>query len=250
MTKLLSILIPSKNEPYLQRTIDDIIEHAEGAIQIISREDDGVGQRALTNQLAHAAKGDYIMKLDAHCSMSQGFDVKMIEDMEDDMIMSPYLLNLDEHNWAVEQYPMSSAYGFDTNLVFQYNLEAEDKTKLINETMCLQGSCWMVKAENYWDWNLCDEELGSWGHQGVELGIKAFLNGGRCVTNKNAYYGHLFRHSEADFPYKRDKEAIKITSNKFREKFLNQDIAPLIKKYGYPHDWSEEKVKELGKSVV
>ena len=154
------------------------------------------------------------------------------------------MLALDEDTWTPRHRPMSSAYCFDTDLVFQYNTKVENK-QMLNETMCLQGSAWIVAKETYFKWNLDDPTLGSWGGQGVELGIKAWTNGGRCVTNKKCNYAHLFRENEADFPYKRDKKAIKKTSVEFRKRFLNKDIEGLIKKYKYPADWSKAKVEEL-----
>jgi len=241
---MISILIPAKNEKHLQRTIDDLKEKATGEIEVLTMEDPGIGQRATTNKLAERAKGEYIMKVDAHCLFSKGFDEDMVSKMEDNMIMSPRLLVLDEESWTPKADPKSSAYCFDTELVMQYHKEIEN-FDTVNDTMCLQGSAWLISRENYWKWNVCDEDIGSWGHQGVELGITAYLNGGKCVTNKLAWYAHLFRTEEADFPYKRHKRDIDKTSEKFREMFKNGMIAGLIRKYNYPSDWTEEAVDEL-----
>lgn len=242
---MLSIIIPSRNEKYLGQTIEDIKLHAKGEIEILVGEDtEGIGQRAIMNRLARQAKGEFIMKTDAHCSFSPGFDVEMLSKMENNMIMAPYMLVLDAERWTVRQDKKSSAYAFDTNLVFQYNKEAENK-ELLNETMCLQGSCFLMTTENYWNWNICDESFGSWGSQGVEIGIKAFLNGGKCVTNKLAYYGHLFRTDEQDFPYPRGVEPGRQANEKAKEMFLNKNIAPLIEKYNYPCDWTREFVDSL-----
>lgn len=263
----LSILIPARNEPYLQKTIDDIFEHSEADTEVLVGLDgwdgdvyalpkphgerlifDGsyqsIGQRAMTNRLAKASKAKFLMKVDAHCSFSQGFDKVMLEAMDSKTIMAPYLLILDAEKWDIKPKPVSSAYCFDSDFVFQYNREAEN-LEPINETMCLQGSAWMVDRQTYWDWKLCDEKLGSWGSQGVELGIKAFLNGGRCVTNKAAYYGHLFRETDTDFPYERDKPQMRHAHSEMKRLYANQSIAPLIEKFNYPADWTVEKVKAL-----
>lgn len=239
---MISILIPSKNEPYLKQTIEDIERHAEGEIEILAQEDYGIGQRALTNRLAEKAKGEYLMKVDAHCSFAQGFDVEMMKDMDDKTVMAPYLMVLDAENWVVKPHKKSSMYVFDSNLIFQYG---EENKEIVNETMCMQGSCFLVSKKAYFDWNLCDESLGSWGQQGVELGIKTWLNGGRCVTTKRTYYGHLFRHSETDFPYKRNQEEIDNTRNLFVKRFKNANLIPIIDKFNYPCDWSLEKLKDL-----
>lgn len=261
---MISILIPSRNEPYLQKTVDDIFAHAETDVEVlvgmdgytdaltmkdtsrvkVIQEPEPIGQRAMMNRLAKMAEGKYLMKTDAHCSFGPGFDRIMLEDMQDDVIMAPYLLVLDAERWAPQHKPKSSSYCFDTNLVFQYN-QRDENDEPLNETMCMQGSCFMVSRETYWKWNLCDETLGSWGQQGVELGIKAWENGGKCVTNKKTYYAHLFRHKETDFPYQRELETIRGTHNEFKKRYLNRNLARLIEKFNYPADWTVEAVAKL-----
>ena len=240
----LTIVITSKNEPYLERTIDDVLDHSEMGVKIFAEEDSGIGQRAMLNKLARQVKTKYLMKLDAHCSLSQGFDRVLLSKMEDNMIMAPYLFPLDVKEWQVKPSPKTSAYCFDTNLVMQYHTEAENNEP-VNETMCLQGSAWLMTVENYWKWNVCDESLGSWGMQGTELGISAWTNGGKCVTNKLAYYGHLFREKEEDFPYKRDKDAIIKTRDIFKERFLNKKLIPIVERFNFPCDWTKEFINTL-----
>lgn len=239
---MISILITAKNEPYLQQTIEDIKRNAVGEIEILAENDDGRGQRAMLNKLARQAKGEYLMKVDAHCSFGYGFDVIMLEDMDDKTILAPYLMPLDAEKWIVSHHNKMSSYVFDTDLVMHF---APNNDEPVNETMCLQGSCFMVAKQTYFDWNLCDESLGSWGCQGIELGIKAWNNGGRCLTTKKTYYGHLFRHSEIDFPYKRVQSEIDDTHNKFIKKFKKKDIRWLVERFGYPVDWTPEAVSKL-----
>lgn len=183
------------------------------------------------------------MKTDAHCSFGQGFDRIMLEDIKDNQIMAPIMLPLDAERWIVSPHNKMAAFVFDTQLINHH--QATDNTSFLNQTMCLQGSCFLTLTENYWNWNLCDETLGSWGGQGVELGIKAFLNGGECVTTKKTYYGHLFRHREQDFPYKRKQAEIDQSHQNVIKRLKTKAIADLIRKFDYPLDWSEEKVKEL-----
>jgi glycosyltransferase involved in cell wall biosynthesis len=238
--KDITVIIPSKSEPYLKQTILDIDEHAETDLDIVFM--DGGGQREQMNHMARNATSKYIMKVDAHCSFGPGFDRIMLEDMQDNWILAPYLLPLDAENWKVRFDKRMAGYVFDTQLVMQH---AENNDELLQETMCLQGSCFLVSKENYFKWNLCDESLGSWGGQGVELGIKAFLNGGKCVTTKKTYYGHLFRTNEEDFPYKRHQAEIDKGHQVVLEKLKTKAIAPLIEKYNYPCDWTPDFVKAL-----
>jgi hypothetical protein len=241
---MLSIIIPSLNEPYLQKTVQDIYQHAEGEIEVLvgHDEEDQIGQRAQMNKLAIQARGEYIMKTDAHCSFGQGFDRIMLQDFTPDMIMAPYLLALDAEKWIVRSDKRHAGYVFDTQLVMHH---AETTNDFLQETMCLQGSCFLMTKQNYWKWRICDPSLGSWGGQGVELGIKAYLNGGTCVTTKKTYYGHLFRTNEEDFPYKRHQAEIDAGHQTVLKKLKTKAIAGLIEKYNFPMDWSKEEVDKL-----
>jgi hypothetical protein len=116
----LSILIPARNEMFLARTVQDILEHSEMNTEIIAvldgcwadppvqqhervtllRFPESIGQRAATNAAARIAKGKYVMKVDAHCAFDQGFDRKMLEVMEDDITMAPLMRNLHAFDWV------------------------------------------------------------------------------------------------------------------------------------------------------
>lgn len=116
----LSIIIPSRNEMFLNKTVDDILEHIECETEIIIVLDgswpfvgleqkpnvhiiyhnESIGQRAACNEAVAIAKGKYIMKVDAHCAFDQGFDRKMIEEMHDDWTMVPTMRNLHAFDWV------------------------------------------------------------------------------------------------------------------------------------------------------
>jgi len=116
----LSVLIPARNEMFLKRTIEDIVEHREGETEVIAILDgawadppipdyDGVtlvyhpesrGQRAATNEAARLSRAEFVMKCDAHCSFDQGFDVKLIMDCERDWTVVPRMYNLHAFDWV------------------------------------------------------------------------------------------------------------------------------------------------------
>lgn len=117
----LSILVPSRNEMFLKRTIEDILEHSEADTEIIAVLDGQwaeppvvqhekvniiktgtvIGQREGTTIGAKLARGKYLMKVDAHCSFDQGFDRKMIDFMEKhgDIVAVPIMRNLWAFDW-------------------------------------------------------------------------------------------------------------------------------------------------------
>lgn len=247
----LSLLIPSRNEMFLERTIRDILEHAESIIEIIAVLDgawadppipqhpfvtlihhpESIGQRAATNEAARIAQGKYLMKVDAHCAFDQGFDVKMMEDMQEDWTLVPLMRNLHAFDWVcpnghrryqgpsgpckecgepterdvvwiAKPSPQSTAYRFDNTLHFQYwpELKKRQVGDLV-ETMSIQGSCFMVTKDKYFDLGLCDELHGSWGQQGVEVACKTWLSGGRVMVTKKTWYAHMFRTQGGDFSF-------------------------------------------------
>lgn len=238
----LSILIPARNEEFLGKTIENILENIEGSTEVIvvldGYTDDtlpkdprvivvklpkAIGQRAATNLACKLSEAKYVMKVDAHCSFDKGFDVKMVSEMKDDYTMIPTMRNLHAFDWVCpdghrryqgpegvcvecgkettkdivwigKNSPQSTAYRFDKNLHFQY--WNEYKAKQIGdivETMTIQGSCFMLTREKYWELDICDEKFGSWGQQGVEVAVKTWLSGGRVVVNKKTWYAHMFR---------------------------------------------------------
>ena len=250
MSKL-SILIPARNEMFLKNTVEDILAHIEGDTDIIVGLDGewaepqlidnpkvtiihhsvSIGQRAITNECAKISNAKYVMKVDAHCSFDQGFDVKMMADMQDDWTMVPLMKNLhafdwvcpDGHRryqgpsgpctecgkdttrdiiWHAKDNPVSYAYRFDTEPHFQYwNDWGKKQQGSLTETMSLQGSCFMVTRDKYFELELCDEKFGSWGSQGIEVAVKTWLSGGRVLVNHNTFYGHMFRTQGLDFGF-------------------------------------------------
>lgn len=304
---ILSILIPARNEEFLQRTVDDILENSTGDTEVIvgldgwmpenkwwkpkdaSRvkfhiENKSIGQRAMTNKLAELSSAKYVMKTDAHVSFSKGFDTIMIEDMEDNVTLVLGTCNLHAYDWVCENghrhfqgkydkceqcgstklnkdiiwkviaKPIRSSFYFDTKLHFQYM--PTDPQELLHETMSIQGSSFMITRDKYWELNICDEDFGSWGQQGVEVACKTWLSGGRVLSTRKAYYGHQFRETEG-FPYPNPAEGIFAAQKFSRDLFLQnkwpkqvRSIQWLIKKFNYPGDWSETKVAELCKNML
>lgn len=119
----LSIVIPARNEMFLSRTVEDIFANIEGDTEVIVVLDgawanpvlpddprltvlylpESIGQRAATNQGVRLSSAKYVMKVDAHCAFDKGFDVKMMDDMEDDMTMIPTMRNLHVFDWMCDK---------------------------------------------------------------------------------------------------------------------------------------------------
>ena len=255
----LSVLIPARNEEWLGRTVADVLEHSGDTTEVIVVLDgawpdeplpqhprvtvlyhpSAVGQRAATNEAARVARGRYVMKLDAHCSLAPGFDVELVGTADQHaktILWVPAQKNLHIFDWVCpcgwreyqgprpQQCPAcrgvdltreivwkprkgttTSAWHFDSTLHFGYWKDRQaQQTQDIEPTLSLLGACWMADRAWYLDGlDGLDERHGSWGQMGTELGCKAWLSGGQVLVNRRTWFAHLFRtRADFSFPYK------------------------------------------------
>src|SRR3990167_11290875 len=89
----LSVIIPSRNSPFLTKTIEDVLAKSVGEIEVIVNVDENpperevadprvtylypgspIGLRQAINVCVARSKGRYIMKTDDHCMFAPGFD--------------------------------------------------------------------------------------------------------------------------------------------------------------------------------
>ena len=242
-----------------------------------------IGQRAATNMACRLSLSKYVMKIDAHCSFDKGFDKKMLDKMQDNYTMVPIMRNLHafdrvcsvcgrreyqgpaleccgkemekEIKWIGKESPQSTSYRFNTDLEFKYWGEYKAKQEGdIVDTMSLQGSCFLMTREKYWELNICDEEWGSWGGQGAEVALKTWLSGGEVKCNKTTWYAHMFRTQGGDFgfPYpqtdRKVKENRKIAKNYFFNNKFDKAVHPLswlIERFWPVPEWTEEDLENV-----
>lgn len=303
----LSILIPARNEIFVTRTVADILEHIEADTEIIVALDgawadppleqherltvlyfpESIGQRAATNKAAALAKGEYLMKVDAHCSFAQGFDRVLLADMQPDWTCVPTMKNLHAFDWicrdcgertyqgakrcgkcksenvemdvvwVAKKSPNSTSYRFDNTMHFQYWSEYAKRPEAqgdISETMSLQGSCWMVHRDKYFELDLSEEAFGSWGQQGVEVACKTWMSGGRVMVNKKTWYAHMFRTQDGfSFPYplsgNQVKHAREYSRNLFRDNKWSKAVRPfewILENFAPVPDWEVEGGTSIG----
>jgi hypothetical protein len=268
----LSVIIPGRNEEFMDRTIQDVLQHIKGNTEVIAILDgylpeppltpdprvtiiynpEAKGQRIASNQAANLSKAKYIMKLDAHCAMDDGFDVKMMADMQDNWTMIPLMRNLhafdwvcpDGHRryqgpsgpckdcgkptikdvvWIAKESPKSVGYRFDTDLHFNYWNEIGYNKGDLTETMSIQGSCFMCTRDKYLELDICGEEFHSWGQQGVEVACKTWLSGGQVMVNHKTWYAHMFRTQGGDFSFPYHNPQSKVVENRELSKHLFRD---------------------------
>lgn len=264
---MLSIIIPARNEIYLQRTIEDIIKNAEGEYEIIAVLDgywadppikdhprvklihhtESIGQRQSINEAAKIAQGKYIMKCDAHCAFDKGFDVKLAKDCKYEWTVVPRMYNLDHKTWKPKLHKRTD-YMYIGNkkgreLRAEYYGSAQPKNdKMIDDTMCCMGPCFFMHKDRFWELDGCDEGHGGWGQQGVEVSLKAWLSGGALKVNKKTWFSHWFRGGGGPgFPYPITGRDVSKARDYSRELWFNnkwekqtRTLEWLVKKFNPP----------------
>lgn len=227
-----SILIPSRNERFLQRTVEDVLTKAGGDIEVIPVldgywptpplvEDPRVvplhkgqaqGMRPAINDAARLARGEYLLKLDAHCMVAEGFDLTLKADCADDWVVVPRRYSLDAETWAWKETgkaPVDAhflSYPFEEGRAGRglhgtpWNDRQRARLQIpLDDEMSSQGSCWFMTRA--W-WNrrfprgLSSEGYGNFVQEFQEIGCTTWQGGGAVKINKRTWYAHLHKGKE------------------------------------------------------
>ena len=263
-TALTSIIIPARNEKYLANTIRDLIAKAKGEIEIIAVVDgywpdaedlvlddrviylhfgEARGMRNAINKGVAIAKGEYILKTDAHCMFAEGFDEALKKDCKDNWVVVPRRYALDPVNWEIEdnsKYPVDYMYlSKDLHGVVwtEKNKDEELKKKEIDDLMSAQGSCWFMKKAYFEKLGLLDEEaFGPFWGEFQEIAFKVWADKGEIKVNKKTWYAHWHKPKTSGRGYNLD--APKDQAEKAIEGyFATHDFSGMIEKFAPVPTW-------------
>ena len=217
-----SIIIPARNEQFLNKTIEDVLAKARGEIEIIAVLDgywpDPIiqeervhyihftarrGMRPCLNAGVESARGRYVMKLDAHCMVAEGFDVVLAEACQDDWVCVPTRQRLDAENWCIKddgRRPINYLWmdlsndGMNFKEWHQKNVDRSLDAIEIDDILSMQGSCYFMPRAYWHKLELLDtENYGTFRKDPQEVAFKAWLSGGRVVRVKTTWYAHLHK---------------------------------------------------------
>jgi glycosyltransferase involved in cell wall biosynthesis len=234
-----SVIIPARNEIYLQQTILDILKNARGEIEILaildgywcpSEEivDDArvnylhfstpKGLRNAVNKGVALAKGEYILKCDAHVSFAEGFDEVLKADMQPNWIVIPSRYPLDPVKWEREartdnKYPIcyESIDPVDLHGVEWRERRDEREDILIDETLSAQGSAWFMTKKFFEELGGLDEEnYGTFYLEFQELLFKTYSIGGKVMVNKKTSYCHWHKVQSRGYSLPKDDRDIAV----------------------------------------
>lgn len=239
MNDRVSIILPSRNEIFLIKTIQDILKNSVGDIEVIAvlqgywpqshqtdywstpniiedrriiylHQGEATGMRDAINKAASIASGKYLMKMDAHCMVGEGFDEVLKSNIEENWVVIPRRKRLDAERWDIQDvgkpdvdyeflsYPYwkpeeVGIHGtiWTNRIVERLNNPQYD----IDENPTFQGSCWFTHKKFFDDVieGMQEEGYGTFIGEPQELSMKAWLSGGKVMINKKTWYAHLHK---------------------------------------------------------
>ena len=223
----LSVIIPSYLDPLLFKTIQSLIGNSELAkdeLEIIAVwdgyypsskliiEDPRVryvhlgknrGMRGAINAGMEIARGEFVARLDEHCSFGKGYDRILTETCEPNWIVTPTRFFLDPIKWELMDIPPVNF----CKLVIKGNppkfsgevwkeRDKEMKDVMIGETMAMQGSFWIMPRA-WWQKVIGELQIEGYGHliqDSHEIVFKTWKAGGKLMLNKNTWHSHKHRN--------------------------------------------------------
>lgn len=296
MNDIVTIIIPSRNEIFLNKTIQSLLANARGDIEIIAILEGywplphktehwetpaiindkrlvylhrGIagGMRDAINSAVAIAKGDYLMKIDAHCMVDEGFDLKLKADMQKDWVVIPRRKRLDAEKWGIKDvgkpdvdyeflsfpYWKPEEVGIHGTIWTQRIRERLNDPKYdLDENMAFQGSCWFMHKSFFTDVmeGMQEEGYGTFIGEPQEIGMKAWLSGGKLMTNKKTWYAHLHKGKTYGRGYSMRKTELKAGNAYSCDYWINDrwpkaihNFAWLVERFTpvptYPDDWKE-----------
>jgi len=290
----LSVIIPARNELYLQKTVEDLLLKASGDVEVIVILDgywptqalpkdkrliivhrERRGMRASINSAVAIAKGEYIMKMDAHIMFQEGFDEVLKSNCDGDWVVIPRRYSLELETWGCKKdkrfidyeylgYPYGDnkeVHGDKVGLhAVRWGARTEERLDIpIDENMSFQGSCWFTTKEHFTKriGTLQEEGYGTFIGEPQEIGLKTWLGGGKVMTNKLTYYAHLWKGKpyreaflkELGFPYTRVGASELKAGNAFsvdywinnRWKERIHDLSWLVERFWKVPSWPDER---------
>lgn len=224
----LSVVIPHRVDTYLNKTVYDLLNKAKGEVEVIVVADgvwpakliddkrvkyihhgtvhNSPGMRETINRGMAIAKGEYVMKIDEHCMVSEGYDVDLIKDCNGCLVV-PRRKRLDPDKWEnIEDgrpdidymkidYPFERPFDPVCGLHGSIWDRPERKDILIDDLMTSQGSCYFMPKKLWIEVikDLDTEKYGPFTMEAQEIMNKVWFTGNRCVVNKKVWYSHFHK---------------------------------------------------------
>jgi len=279
---MVSIAIPSKNEIFLKKTIEDVLEKATGEIEVFPildgydiPEDEvvkdrrvhyirftpGLGKRQGINAMVAVCKGEYVMSVDAHCMFAKGFDEQLVKDHRPKWVQVPRRHRLSAETWSLQPQsdnrpPIDYEYLMwpkkfkpMTFHGFKWDARTREREHIpVDETITMQASCWFMTKKWFRKMGFMDYAYERWGQEAEEISFTTWTNGGKLVTNKNTWYAHLHKGKRYGRMYKLSRSMTRRSYAYCWKRWINDPkFHKLINRFmplpGWPENWKEQLCK-------
>lgn len=285
MENSLSVIIPSRNEKFLQKTILDVLQNSRGQIEIIAvldgyeppqeelvldervkylrlPETTYLKKRHAINAAVQIAEGKYVMALDGHCLVAPGFDLVLERDYEEGTIEFLRRHRLDPIVWDLQpqcdkrppidyEYIMfPGKFEYPAFHGFKWDKRTLERENIMIDEICeAQGSMWFMSKEFFKRMGFMQTEgYTGWGGEAEELIFSTYRAGGRALVNKNSYYAHLHKGKVFGRMYFMDKRDLRKSYEYVYHYWAieNKDFfISFINKFGPLPGWPKDWQKQL-----
>ncbi len=291
-----SILIPARKEvqevapglTVLERTLREVYAQARGDFEVLVGFDGppfqplpelaglkvlqwprARGTKPCLNEMATAATGRYLFKLDAHCAPSEGFDIVLQEGMQENWVVAPRLYVLDPKTWSWQDErfydyfrlpcPLTDPKGYRFQAGGHWPARTKERLNIgpLDENMKLHGSSFFVSRKFFlerlgeFDMAHVDQASG----EDIEISLKTWLGpwDGRVMVNKAVWVAHMHKGRGQPRSFRAGQQAIdasyRWTAEYWMEnKWLGRmhDLAWLIERFwpvpSWPEGWRELEI--------
>lgn len=254
---MISVLISTINDPYLNKTVENLRQNADGELEFIIINDGGspvsvpdatvinhskmLGRRISFNQAAKMAQGDFLFVIDSHCSMSKGWDTKMAESVNANNLVFCVIRDMDAQTWRYKPGDYLHVCIDQTYTEKWWNKKPLKECDVEEESIAITGCAWMVTKEQWNRLGGYDECLGEYGWDGPEWSMKIWLEGnGRVILRTDVICGHIFGTNEKGKQYQ-CKMIPKAAYVRYMNKRYGSKILSLIERFGDVPYWTQAK---------
>lgn len=141
------------------------------------------------------------MRTDEHCMFAPGYDEELTNTCKDNWIMTARRYFLDTTKWErmdtepVDYEKLAVRDLGDGKKKWEGRVwrsrAKERKDKMIDETMAMQGSMWIMHRK-WWEKVIkkLDTRYGDMYQDSHEMQFKTWMAGGKLVVNKNTWFAH------------------------------------------------------------
>lgn len=272
---MISVILVARNEKYLDATLrslsyTDTVKQYELVVVLDGEADYSLenrpnlkllknpepqGIRISLNEAVKASRGDYLLKLDAHCTVAPDFIETLATDYLEKTVMVARRYTLDLETMqpvprAVDYFYLSCPWTYPRGFPMMQSCPwiSRESDKKVDELMCFQGSMWFMSRE-HWNWlGGLDESMKYAEHH--EISFKTWLGGRRVLNNKNTWYAHPkvpvsgYRMSMSEV-YRDHETSARYWTKQGGFSWLIDRFWPLpteakhhrLEKYVWPEDW-------------